>query len=90
MFMNPKICTDGRIYMLTVGRVLTTNVSQTNLWQLLFRATLKVRLESHLSLLLEGQLCTKTIARFHSLSTGEIHSRVEASISPMHLSPLCR
>ena len=36
--------------MLTVGRLLTTNVSQINLGLFLFRATLKVRLGSHLSL----------------------------------------
>jgi len=51
--MNPKLPLDGHIYMLTVGSVLTTCVSQTNLCQLFFRATLKVRLESSLSILLE-------------------------------------
>ena len=40
--MNPKLPLDGRIYTLTLGSVLTTNVSQINLCQLLFRATLKV------------------------------------------------
>ena len=34
--MNPKLPLDGRIYMLTVGSVLTTNVSQINLCQLAF------------------------------------------------------
>ena len=34
--MNPKLPLDGRIYMLTVGSVLTTNVSQISLCQLLF------------------------------------------------------
>ena len=29
--MNPKLPLDGRIYMLTVGSVLSTHVSQTNL-----------------------------------------------------------
>ena len=51
--MNPKLPLDGRIYMytLTAGRVLTTNVFQINLGQLLpmLRATLKVRLDSCLS-----------------------------------------
>ena len=32
--MNPKLPLDGHI--LTAGSVLTTNVSQINLWQLLF------------------------------------------------------
>ena len=36
--------------MLTVGRVLTTNVSPINIGQFLFRYTLKVRLGSGLSL----------------------------------------
>ena len=44
--------------MLTVGSVLTTNVSQISLCQLLFRATLKVRLDSCLSLLLEWTTLT--------------------------------
>ena len=39
--MNPKLELDGHIYMLTVGSVLATNISQTNLCQLLLRATLK-------------------------------------------------
>ena len=56
--MNPKLPLDGRIYTLTVGSVLTTNVSQISLCQLLFRATLKVRLDSCLSLLLEWTTLT--------------------------------
>ena len=44
--MNPELPLDGRIYTLTVSRVLTTNVSQINPGQLLFRATLKVWLGS--------------------------------------------
>ena len=51
--MNPKLPLDGRIYILTLASVLSTNVSQINLCQLLFRATLKVRLDSCLSLFLE-------------------------------------
>ena len=47
--MNPKLPLDGRIYTLTAGRVLTINVFQINLGQLLLRATLKVRLDSCLS-----------------------------------------
>ena len=47
--MNPKLPLDGRIYILTVGRVLNTIVFQINLGRLLFRATLKVRLGSSLS-----------------------------------------
>ena len=66
--INPKLPLDaGRIYTLTVGSVLTslaepdsgsarlrpTHQCITNLCQLLFRATLKVSLDSCLSLLLE-------------------------------------
>ena len=36
---------DGCIYTLTVGSALATNLSQINLCQLLFRVTLKVRLD---------------------------------------------
>ena len=81
--MNPKLPFDGHIYILTVGSVLTTNVSQSNLCQLLFRATLKVRLDSCLSLLLEWTAPKKECAfqKIHSLSTGGDHSRVEASIT---------
>jgi len=47
--MNPKFSLNGRIYTLTVGRILNTNVFQINLGELLFRANLKVRLGSCLS-----------------------------------------
>ena len=58
IFIHPKLPLDGRMYTLTLGSVLTTNVSQINLCQLLFRATLKVRLDSCLSLLLEWTTLT--------------------------------
>ena len=51
--MNPKLPLNGCIYMLTVGRVLNTNMFQINLGQLLSRTTLKVRLCSHLLMLLK-------------------------------------
>ena len=51
MFMNLKLPLNEHIYTLIVGRLLTTNVFQINLGQLLFKATLRVRLCSHLSLL---------------------------------------
>ena len=79
--MNPKLPLHGRMYTLTVGSVLTTNVSQISLCQLLFRATLKVWLDSCLSLLLEWTTLTATFLKIHSLSTGGAHSRVEASIT---------
>ena len=41
MFVTPKLLINRCIYMLTVGRVLTTNMSQINLGQLLSRSTLK-------------------------------------------------
>ena len=56
--MNPKLPLNGRIYTLTVGSVLTTNVSQINLCQLLFRPTLKLGLDSCLSLLLKWTTLT--------------------------------
>ena len=56
--MNPKLPLNGRIYTLTVGSVPTTNVSQINLCQLLFRPTLKLGLDSCLSLLLEWTTLT--------------------------------
>ena len=43
--VDRKLPLDGRIYVLTIGSVLTTNVSQINLCHLLFRPTLKVRLD---------------------------------------------
>ena len=81
--------------MLTVGSVLTTNPSQISLYQLLFKATLKVRLDSCLSLLLERTTLTAPkwmhILKNHSLSTGGAHSRVEASItSPTSASYLAK
>ena len=48
LFRGVQIKCDRHIHMLTIGSVLTTNVFQTNLCQLLFRATLKVRLDSSL------------------------------------------
>ena len=83
IFMNPKLPLDGRIYTLTLGSVLTTNVSQINLCQLLFRATLKVSMFVT-TLGMDNFDCTKMNAHFkkiHSLSTGGAHSRVEASIT---------
>ena len=75
---------DGRIYMLTVGSVLTTNVSQTSLCQLLLRATIKVRLDPCLSL--DNFDCTKMIARFQNftacLREGLIHKWKQALLAP--------
>ena len=76
---------DGRIYTLTAGRVLTTNVFQINLGQLLLRATLKVRLDSCLSTALKMAVATKiklcTFQKIHSLFTGGAHSPVLAYIA---------
>ena len=52
--------------------------------QLLFKATLKVRLGSCLSLLLEWTTLYQnecTFRKIHSLSMGGVNSRVEASIT---------
>ena len=61
---------------LTVGSVLTTNVSQISLCQLLFRATLKVSMFVT-TLGMDNFDCTK----FHSLSMRGAHSQVKASIT---------
>ena len=55
------------LYMLTVGRVLTTNVSQINLGQLLFRATLKVMFVTTLGM--DNFDCTKVNAHFKKFMT---------------------
>ena len=47
VFINPKLPLDGHIYTLTVGSVPTTNVPQI---KLLFKATLKVRLDTTLGM----------------------------------------
>ena len=86
--MNPKLPLDGRTYTLTVGSVLTTNVSQINLCQRLFRATLKVRLDPCLSLTLgmDNFDCTKMNAHFEkftALSTGgAIHEWKQVLLAP--------
>ena len=72
---EPKLPLDGRIYTLTVGSVLTTNAYQTNLCQLLFRATLKVRLDSRLSLLLEWITLTATIMNAHFKNSQLVYGR---------------
>ena len=67
--MNPKLPLNGRSYMLTVGSVPTTNASQINLCHLLFKATLKVRLD--LSLLLEWTTLTAP-KRMHILKNSQL------------------
>ena len=54
----------GRIYMLTVGSVLATNVSQTSLYQLFFQSYSQslVRLMFVTTLGLDNFDCTKMIA----------------------------
>ena len=89
--MSPKLPLNGCIYILTTGTVLNTNVFQINLGKLLFRATLKVRLGSCLSLLSKWTTWTAPkLMHNHSLSMGGAHSRVEACIASPHLSPLCQ
>ena len=80
--MNPKLPLDGHIYTLTVGSVLTTNVSQINLCQLLFKATLKVRLDSCLSLLLEWTTLTAT-KWMACLREKLIHKWKQALLAPL-------
>ena len=77
--MNPKLPDDGRIYTLTVGRVVNTIVFQINLGKFLFRATLRVRLGSCLStaLKIDNLDCAKINAHFKKfiacLREGLIH-----------------
>ena len=88
--MNPKLPLNGHIYTLTVGSVLTTNVSQINLCQLLFRPTLKLRLDSCLSQLLKWTTLTaplKMNARSVQkltvcLREGLIHEWKQALLAP--------
>ena len=87
--INPKLPLDKRIYTLTAGRVLNTNMFQINLGKLLFRATFKVRLGSCLSTALEiaNFDSTKINAHFTAcLWEGLIHEwkhRLLASPSPL-------
>jgi len=70
---------DGHIYTMTAGRILNTIVFQINLGKLLFRATLKVRLDSCLStaLKMDNLDCTKINAHFKKFTAclweGPIH-----------------
>ena len=72
-----------RIYTLTTGRVLNTNVFQVNLGKLLFRATLKVRLGSCLSTALKIDKLDGTmhISKNSLLVYRRGSSRVEAYIA---------
>ena len=93
--MNPKLPLDGRIYTLTVGRVLNIIVFQINLDQLLFTATLRVRLGSCLStaLKMDNLDCTKINAHSSQKNSQLVYGRgsfttASAHCQP-HLSPLC-
>ena len=86
--MTPKLPLNGRIYTLTVGSVLTTNVSQINLCQLLFRPTLKLGLDLSFVTTLEMDNfdCTKMNARFQKFTAcqreGLIHKWKQALLAP--------
>ena len=80
--MNTKLALDGHIYTLTVGSVLTTNVSQTNLCWLLFTPTLKLRLESCLSLLLEWTTLTAPKRKHISKNSQLVYGRGSFTNSP--------
>ena len=82
IFINPKLLLNGRIYTLTVVRVLNTNLFQINPGKLLLRATLKVRLGSCLSTALEMDNldCTKINAHFKkSFMSASIHCQPHLS-----------
>ena len=66
MFVTPKLLINRCIYMLTVGRVLTTNMSQINLGQLLSRTTLKSQasLTFVTALEMDNLECTKINTHF--------------------------
>ena len=92
--MTPKLPLNGCIYILTTGTVLNTNVFQINLGKLLFRATLKVRLGSCLSLLSKWTTWTAPkLMHNHSLSmggggsfkSGSMHALL-APTSPLYVS----
>ena len=87
IYSRPKLPLNGRIYTLTTGTILNTNVFHINLGKLLFRATFKVRVGSCLSLLSKWKTWTvpKLMhdSKIYGLSMGGAHSRVEAySTSP--------
>ena len=83
----PKLPLDGCIYMLTVGSVLTTNVSQIILCQLFVQSysQSQARLMFVTTPGMDNFDCTKMNAHnfqnIHSLSTGGAHSRVQVSIT---------
>ena len=79
--MNPKLPLDGRTYTLTVGSVPTTNVSQINVCQILFIATLKVRLDLCLSLLLEWTV-TPWMVPPQNRSSWTVRSRINGPPEP--------
>ena len=86
--MNPKLPLDGRIYTLTVGSILTTNVSQINLCQLFVQtySQTRARLMFVTTLEMDNFDCTKMNARFQKftacLRDGLIHEWKQALLAP--------
>ena len=90
----PRELNGGCVWNRTVSYLATYRGGEvdSSLSLLLFRATLKVRLNSSLSLLLERTTLSATkwmhIFKIHSLSMGRAHSQVEASITSPKLTRL--
>ena len=88
--MNPKLALNGRIYMLTVGSVLATNVSQTNLCQLFVQSysQSQARLMFVATLGMDNFDCTKMNAHFKKFTACLRESFPECLI-PKCLIPEC-
>ena len=86
--MNQKLPLDGRIYTLTVGSDLTTNVSQINLCQPFVQtySQTRARLMFVTTLEMDNFDCTKMNARFQKftacLREGLIHEWKQALLAP--------
>ena len=87
--MNPKLPLDGRIYTLTVGSVLTTNVAISNQSMPAFvqiYSQTRARLMFVTTLEMDNFDCTKMNARFQKftacLREGLIHEWKQALLAP--------
>ena len=96
--MYQKLPLNGHIYKLITGRVLTNNVLQINLGQLLSKSTLKVRLCSHLSLLLKWTtlaapkslpILTRYTHAHHVPHVEHVESSDEMDGSAVEMTPCC-
>ena len=92
--MNPKLPLGGRIYMLTVGSILTTSVSQTNLCYTFLQSysQSQARLKFVTTLGMDNFDCNKMNAHFQKftacLREGLIYKWKQTLLAPPF--PLCR